>query len=458
LAEWHEETALALGRRIETGEIDPRALTAYFLDRAAADPQRDLIYMRLTPDRARAEADAAYERAKSGTRRTVLDGVPLSWKDLFDTAGIATEGGSKLLKGRIPDKDAEVLQRATAAGTVCLGKTSMTEFAYSGLGYNPTCGSPTNPFDELTARVPGGSSGGAAVSLARGLAPAAIGTDTGGSVRIPAAWNNLVGLKTTFGLLPLTGTLPLSPTLDTIGPLTRDVMDAAALLAVLLGKSFVSPPATAPAKIKLRILKHDAVWSHVDDDAWPLYDDALERLERQGLDIAPHSPQGLDALLGLLRTKKGFVPAEAYREWGDMIEANPDRVFSMVRSRIMPGKVMAETEIADFRAALEDVRALNWAEMRDCDGIVLPTVGILPPGIEDVMESPEAYERYNLWSLFNTSIANQLGLCAITLPIGLTAPTGRHPPLPVGLMIMSSPFSEDRLLTVAKTLETALIR
>ncbi len=438
MTKWHDKTALALGRDIETGVIDPRDLSEYFLSRATKDPEGDLVYMRLAPNRAHKEAEAAADRAKRGMRLSPLDGVPLSWKDLFDTDGIATEGGSKLLEGRTPNKDAEVLIRATAVGTVCLGKTSMTEFAYSGLGYNPTCGSPTNPFDERTPRVPGGSSAGAAVSVARGLAPAAIGTDTGGSVRIPAAWNGLVGLKTTFGLLPLDGALPLSPTLDTVGPLTKDVADAAAL--------------------RLRILKHDAVWSHVDNDAWPHYDDALEVLAGAGIVATPHPEKGVDALLHLLTHKPGFVPAEAYAAWGPLIEANPDKIFSMVRDRIMPGKEMAQELITEFRAELEIVRRSVWAELDDCDGVILPTVGILPPEIEDVMASPESYQQFNTWSLFNTSIANLLGLCAITLPIGLTARTGRHPPLPVGLMIMAAPFTEARLLNLAKTIETTLNR
>ncbi|MDA0262141.1 MAG: amidase family protein, partial [Proteobacteria bacterium] len=231
--EWHEMTALALGAAIESGAIDPVALCDHFLDRIETQDGDHTVYIQATGTRARAEAAAASARAKSSLRRSPLDGVPISWKDLYDSAGTATTGGSPLLKDRVPQADAAVLARATRAGLVCLGKTTMTELAYSGLGINPSMGTPINPYDSQTARAPGGSSSGAAVSVARGLAAAGIGSDTGGSVRIPAAWQSLVGLKTTPGAIPLAGVLPLWPGVDTVGPLTRDIADAAALFAVL---------------------------------------------------------------------------------------------------------------------------------------------------------------------------------------------------------------------------------
>lgn len=195
MQDWLWMTASDLGRGIGAGEIDPVALTQVFLDAIEGHELRDRIYARVTRERALAEAKAAAARAASGHRLSLLDGVPVSWKDLFDTAGVATEAGSKLLAGRVPDRDAVVLQAATAAGLVCLGKTHMSELAFSGLGYNPSTATP--PCVNNPDAVPGGSSSGAAASVAFGLAAAGIGSDTGGSVRIPAAWNDLVGLKTT---------------------------------------------------------------------------------------------------------------------------------------------------------------------------------------------------------------------------------------------------------------------
>jgi aspartyl-tRNA(Asn)/glutamyl-tRNA(Gln) amidotransferase subunit A len=231
--DWLKMTACDLGRGIGSGDIDPVALTQTYLDAIETHELKDRIYARVTAERALSEANAAALRAQSGQRLSLLDGVPISWKDLFDTAGVGTEAGSKLLEGRVPDRDAVVLANATAMGLVCLGKTHMSEIAFSGLGYNPSTNTP--PCVNDADAVPGGSSSGAAASVAFDLAAAGIGSDTGGSVRIPAAWNDLVGLKTTTGRLTLEGVVPLALKFDTIGPLTRSVEDAAQLLALMEG-------------------------------------------------------------------------------------------------------------------------------------------------------------------------------------------------------------------------------
>ena len=229
--DWKFMTACDLGRGIGYGEINPQDLTEYFLDQIDAHTEREAIYARKTAKRARAEAKDAADRAKSGLRASLLDGVPISWKDLFDTAGIGTEAGTALLKGRVPQEDARVLKNATARGLVCLGKTHMTELAFSGLGVNPMTATPPNAL--APSQAPGGSSSGAAVSTALGLAVAGIGSDTGGSVRAPAVWNDLVGLKTTSGYLSLEGVVPLCARFDTVGPLCRSVEDAAHLTAAM---------------------------------------------------------------------------------------------------------------------------------------------------------------------------------------------------------------------------------
>ena len=226
-------TAAELGREIAAGRIDPVALAESCLEAIRSQDEDGRIYARLTGERALEEAKAAARRAREGRLAGPLDGVPVSWKDLFDTAGTATESGTPLLAGRIPDKDAEVLRRAGIAGTVCLGKTHQTELAFSGLGINPNTATPPNK--GMPGHAPGGSSSGAAASLAHGLAPIAIGSDTGGSVRIPACWNSLVGLKTTHGVLPNDGVVPLCPGFDTVGPLARTVEDAALMFAALGG-------------------------------------------------------------------------------------------------------------------------------------------------------------------------------------------------------------------------------
>ncbi len=237
--------ALALGTLIEAGKLDPpHAASRNARCRRGRPTRNDCSF---AAERAIHEVDAAYARAKSGIRRSRLDGVPLAWKDNIDVVGAPCEAGSALLKGRMPEKDAVVVRRAGMAGLVGFAKTGMTEFAFSGLGLNPWSGTPPNVFDKKTPRLPGGSSAGSGVAVGMGLCALGIGTDTGGSVRIPAAWNNIVGLKTTAGLVPLDGTVPLSPTFDTVGPLARSVSDVAALHEVFANEPAIDlTPAFRP--------------------------------------------------------------------------------------------------------------------------------------------------------------------------------------------------------------------
>ncbi len=453
---WHDMTALALGREIEARAIDPRALARYFLDRAESETQYGTVYVRLSEARAFEEADAAHDRAGRGLRRSPLDGVPLSWKDLFDTAGIETNAGSKLLDGRVPDRDAVVLTRATRAGTVCLGKTTMTEFAFSGLGINPSYGTPRNPFDPETARIPGGSSSGAGVSVAAGLAPAALGTDTGGSVRIPAAWNGLVGLKTTAGLLPNDGVQPLSYLFDTVGPLTKDVADAGALFSILTETKLIDLSGGQTKDLSFAILANDTFTGLVDEAYQVPFDRALDTLQKGGVKTTPIKFKALDDFLTLVQTLPGPVAAECYAAWGALIEANPERCYEFVRNRILPGKDVNTADVTKFLLQLGEIQRGYLQEAAGFDGVLMPTMGLAPPPIEELETHEDAYLGANFRSLALTSIANQFGLCAITLPMGLSEAGDNHPPMPAGLTIMGAPFTERKLLRDAATLERVL--
>ena len=279
---WFHMTAADLGREIDTGRINPVELAEAYIDRIDTHALTPRIYARRTESRARAEAMGAASRASAGFRKGLLDGVPISWKDLFDTAGVATEAGSALLRGRTPSRDAAVLERATQAGTVCLGKTHMTELAFSGLGLNPVTATPPCLNDE--AAVPGGSSSGAATSVAFGLAAAAIGSDTGGSVRVPAAWNDLAGLKTTSGLLPMTGVVPLCERFDTIGPLARTVEDCAALLAAMEGHKPADLTGGSLAGKRFLLMETVAL-DDIRDAPARAFDAAVARLTAKGAQV-----------------------------------------------------------------------------------------------------------------------------------------------------------------------------
>lgn len=443
--------ARELGGLFERGKADPREVTEDFLARAAAEDPEHRIYVSLLGPRARAEAAAAADRAKRGLRRHALDGVPLSWKDLFDTGGAATTAGSLPLKNRVPAHDAEVLARATRAGAVCLGKTTMTEIAFSGLGINPKFGTPANACDEKIERVPGGSSAGAAVSVARGLAAGAIGTDTGGSVRIPAAWNGLVGLKTTAGRLPLTGTVPLSPTFDTVGPLAKDVADAAAMFALLDGKQARGVESFDLGRAVFW-LPGGIGWSELGEGVAAALEAAIRRLVRAGARIVERPLPELDEVHELAWDPKASrLVADAYAQWGEMLRANKPDIYPPVHDRVMAGEAPTAGDVvrADLKRA--EIRARYLAATAGVDAVLMPAVAISPPPIADLIDGGDAYGKANRMALRNTTIGNQLGLCAITLPAGYDGQG-----LPVGLMLQAAPYTEEKLLRIAHAVEKVL--
>ena len=443
--------ALALGQLIETGQVTPSETTDFYLARARELDPDHRIYVHLTEARARAEADAATKRAKAGMRLHPLDGVPLSWKDLFDSTGTVTAGGSLALKTRVPTRDAAVLARATRSGSICLGKTAMTEFAFSGLGINPKCGTPANAFDEVTERAPGGSSAGAAVSVARGLCAGAIGTDTGGSVRIPSAWNGLVGLKTTAGRVSLEGTLPLSSTFDTIGPLAHNVADANALFSLLTGDK---PADLSGASLKgLTLWLPGGIgWSELDAGVGDAVDKALHKLIHAGVRIVEHAIPELDAIDALAwGGGASRLVAEAYAAWADTLTAHKEDIYPPVFDRVMAGASITAADLLKADKERTRLAQAYLARTAGVDAVVLPTVAITPPPIASLVDGGPDYFKANRMALRNTTIGNQLGLCALTLPVGFDA----HG-IPVGMMLQAHPDSEEKLLRMGAAIEKIL--
>ena len=438
---WANMTAAELGREIGTGRIHPVELVEAFLDAIDSHPLAPRIYARTTPDRARAEAMAAASRAKTGLRRGVLDGVPVSWKDLFDTAGVATEAGSALLKGRTPVRDAAVLQTATHAGLVCLGKTHMSELAFSGLGLNPDTATPPCLNDDRA--VPGGSSSGAAASVAFGLAPAAIGSDTGGSVRIPAAWNDLVGLKTSADSLPLTGCVPLCDRFDTIGPLAHSVEDCALLFAALQGRNPADLAGTSLSGTRLAVLDTVAL-DDLRDRPAKAFDDATRRLTRAGAEITDVKIPELAEAMGLAAL---LFTAEAYGIWRETIEAAPEKMFPRILERFRSGAQFSAAEYVAGWRRLHQLRAI-WADRTaGFDAVLLPTSPILPPDAARLMTDNDYYITENLLALRNTRIGNLMGLCALTLPTAQPS---------CGISLMAAPGHDTRLLRLGMAAERAL--
>lgn len=438
--EWRWMTAADLGRGIATGDIDPEALCEVFLTAIEAHEHRDRIYARVTPDRARAEARAAAIRARAGTRKSPLDGVPVSWKDLFDTAGVATEAGSALLEGRVSERDAHVLEVASAHGLVCLGKTHLSELAFSGLGLNPMTETPPNVHN--ADWVPGGSSSGAAASVAFGLAAAAIGSDTGGSVRIPAAWNDLVGLKTTSGRLSLEGAVPLCTSFDTVGPLCRSVEDATLLLSVLEGSKPADLWGTSLKGLRIGALQ-TAVLDDIRDAPLAGYDSAVEKLRAAGAEVVPFdAPEVTDAL-----AQSSVYAAEAYGLWKDVIEAAPEKMFDQILGRFRSGGEMSASDFVAAWTVLKAARKAWDARVAGFDAVIAPTAPILPPDRDRLMTDQDYYVTENLLALRNTRVGNVLGLSALTLPTGTPA---------CGLMLMGRPMGEEALVRIGVAAERAL--
>ncbi|MBR71913.1 MAG: amidase [Rhodospirillaceae bacterium] len=453
---WHMTSAIELGLAIEKGYIDPRELTEYFLDRISKLDPHNKIYLRTTTDRARTAARSAFSRSKSGLRLSILDGVPISWKDLFDTNGDITSHGSPILINRIAKQDAIVVERAELAGLVCLGKTNQTEYAFSILGLNPHFGTPSNPFDNVTERLPGGSTSGGAVSVSSGLAAAAIGSDTGGSVRVPSAWNGLVGLKTSFGRLPLQGVLPLSTSLDTVGPLTRNVDDAAAIFSILDGKSstnvkpWINIFGISPKLIQL-VCPKGFVWEKLTPDIESVTINAIEKISSSGVTITTKEVKELSEVDSLINHFGPYHASECHAIWGSQIENNPNLVYPPILERIRLGGKMTASSVEQIKNKLQIATNSLHGWMKEHGILVCPTVPITPPSIKEVEKNFEFWKKTNSEVLRNTRLGNFLNCCAITLPCGKD-----NNGIPIGLMLMAPWGDDELLLEVAATIERIL--
>jgi aspartyl-tRNA(Asn)/glutamyl-tRNA(Gln) amidotransferase subunit A len=387
---------------------------------------------------ARGAADAADVRAARGVSLGPLDGVIVSIKDLFDVAGEPTRAGSKILADEAAPAaaDAPVVRRLRAAGAVIVAKTNMTEFAFSGIGANPHFGTPGNPRDR--ARVPGGSSAGAPVAVVDGMCDIAIGTDTGGSVRIPAALCGIVGFKPSRQRVPTDGAFPLSYTLDSVGPLGRSVADCAKADAVLAGEDFSPPAPVALDGLRFGVAQGLPL-DRLDDTVAAAFAAAVKRLDGAGIRVT-HEMLPLFDDMGEVNAKGGISPPEACAIHRDRLKRRAADFDPNVRVRIERGCAVAAADYVDMmRERARLVRAMD-ARLAPLDALVMPTTAIVAPTIAEVADE-KIFAARNAALLRNTAIINFFDLCAITLPLPAT--------LPVGLMLVARNGHDHRLLSLA---------
>jgi aspartyl-tRNA(Asn)/glutamyl-tRNA(Gln) amidotransferase subunit A len=438
-----EEHAQALA----AGTTTSRALTEACLDRIA-DPAGEggAAFTAVYADAARAMADAADALRQAG-RAPRYAGIPIGVKDLFDIAGETTRAGSRVLADAPPaTATAPAVARMIAAGFVPIGRTNMTEFAYSGLGINPHYGTPRAPWDRAAGRIPGGSSSGAAVAVADGMAVAGLGTDTGGSCRIPAAFCGIVGYKPTARRVPLAGALPLSPSLDSIGPLAPSVACCAIIDAVLAGEAPVLPTPMPLAGLRLAV--PEAALDGMDADVAAAFARALAVLSTAGATIR-HVAFAAFGQIAEANALGGFAAAEAYA-WHRKLLADKAPLYdARIRARIERGARQSAADYLDLLAARARIIAAFDAATSGFDALLLPTAPIVPPRIAD-LDAEADYNRLNLLILRNTAMTNFLDRCAISLPC--------HRPgePPVGLMLMGETMGDSRLFAIAASVEAAL--
>lgn len=441
------KSALQLGALLQSGLIDAEHATelAFGAIEGYGDPA---LFTRLTAGRAMTEARDAARRIRAGRPRGPLDGVPVAWKDLFDVEGVVTTAGSVVLASGPPAAaDAPVVARLKAAGMVTLGKVNMTEFAFSGLGLNPHYGTPRNPAATDVHRIPGGSSSGSGALVAAGLAPVSIGTDTGGSVRIPAAFNGIVGYKATRGRYPMAGVFPLADSLDSLGVLCRTVSDAVVVDAALCGL-VASPVARAPIAGQRIVVPTSIVFDGVEDGVAAAFEAALGRLASAGAQIERRAFPAFDEIMALLGRHGPLVTAEAYALHADRL-AGPEAAAMdrRVVARARLGGGISMTSYVALLQARARLTADTAAELGDAL-VAYPTVAHVAPPVAPLEADDELFVATNAKTLRNTMLGNFLDWCGLSVPCG-TGDAG----MPVGFLLSAPAGRDEALLSVALAAE-----
>jgi aspartyl-tRNA(Asn)/glutamyl-tRNA(Gln) amidotransferase subunit A len=440
-----EEAAEALA----AGRISAAALVDEALARIASGAPRG-TFTAVHAGIARAQARALDALRAAGVSPGRYAGIPVTVKDIFDEAGHTTAAGSVVLRGAPPAlADAPAVARLRRAGFVVIGRTGMTEFAFSGLGVNPHHGTPPSPWDRQTGRLPGGSSSGAAVAAAEGMGFGGIGTDTGGSCRVPAALCGVTGFKPTARRVPLAGVLPLSPSLDSVGPLAPTVACCTVLDAAISGDETLLAPAPRPAAgLRLGLPRGTFLTEDMDGTVAATVTRALSRLSAAGARIDLLDLPEL-AELPVVNAMGGFAAAEAWAWHRRLIAERGDGYDPRVLARIRRGERMGAADYIELVAARVRLIAAVARRTAGFDAVICPTSPVIPPAIAEV-EGQAAYNRINMLLLRNTSVANFLDRCSVSLPIH------RRGEAPVGLMLTGECMADRALLAVAAGIEADL--
>lgn len=441
-------SAVEIGQAYTAGSLDPVTVTEFFLDKAYIDDCKH-AYIAVLREQAINDAKESANRYLLGKTRGPLDGVPVAVKDLIDIAGVVTTCGSEIRRNAVPAlNSAQIVHNLSKAGMVILGKTNLSEFAYSGLGINPHFGTPKNSFG--IDRIPGGSSSGSAVVVSSGASPCAIGSDTSGSIRIPAAFNGLVGFKPSSSRFDMSGVHALSPTLDTLGPITTSVKDCVFIDAAMREKKLVWKELATLSEVSF-VIPSNLVFEEVETDVLSNFENAVLKLKNAGAHVVTKSIKAFEQAKSLMALNGTIVSAEALYELREAIE--PDNITKLdprISLRLLTGMAISANQLLSL---YDGRKRLSLMIEKELNGSVLifPTVVCTAPTIESLENDEDLYTKTNLKVLRNTMMGSYLDMPSITLPTGKD-----NNGLPTSILLSLSNGQDDLLLTIASAVEREL--